>query len=214
MPKLNDRARTRRRQRILEAAEACFARLGFHSTTIADVRTEAGVSTGAVYTYFDNKEAMIRAILEGARDERRARLSAATQTGEGGAQALVLLEWVAEVFTQVGQHRARIDVHLWAEALRDAGVRKLAKGALRDALDAVRGVVAERLSDADRAGGIPVEADAVASVLVAIFLGLEVQRALGLRLDSAAIQRVLAALFADSMPPGSGSTTSAERETT
>jgi TetR/AcrR family transcriptional regulator, transcriptional repressor of aconitase len=55
------RARELRRQEIVEAACRCFARRGVHRTTIRDVQREAGLSAGAVYAYFPNKEELRRA---------------------------------------------------------------------------------------------------------------------------------------------------------
>lgn len=64
MPKLTPATQAARRERILDAAEHCFARTGFHRTTIADICREAGISAGALYVYFDSKEALIAGITE------------------------------------------------------------------------------------------------------------------------------------------------------
>lgn len=189
-----------RRKHILRAAEICFARDGFHNTTIADVREEAGVSTGAIYTYFPNKEAMIRALLEMARDERRRQLEAAMNAGADSTQAVVLLDWVNAIFSVQGRHAARVDVNLWAEALRNPSVKKLAQGALREATQAVSTVVASELASSGMAH--PPDAASVASVLIALFLGLEVQTAVGMRLESGEVLRALALLFADYLSDG------------
>jgi TetR/AcrR family transcriptional regulator, repressor for uid operon len=45
-----------RRTRILDAAETCFVRSGFHRTTMQDVAAEAGMSAGNLYRYFPSKE--------------------------------------------------------------------------------------------------------------------------------------------------------------
>lgn len=62
--------RAEQRQRILAAAAACFARDGFHGTSMQKVCAEAGMSPGALYRYFPSKEAIIAAIVEGERAER------------------------------------------------------------------------------------------------------------------------------------------------
>jgi AcrR family transcriptional regulator len=64
MPKLKPEVQQARSERILDAAEACFARTGFHRTTMHDICKEAGVSPGALYVYFDSKEALFEAIVE------------------------------------------------------------------------------------------------------------------------------------------------------
>ena len=50
-----------RRQQILDAAEACFSRQGFHQTSMQAICSEAGLSPGAVYRYFSSKEDIIAA---------------------------------------------------------------------------------------------------------------------------------------------------------
>jgi len=53
-----------RRAEILDAAERCFARHGFHQTSMQDICTEAGMSAGNLYRYFPSKEAIIAGICE------------------------------------------------------------------------------------------------------------------------------------------------------
>ena len=62
MPKVTDAHRESRREQILIAAWKCFSRNGFHSTSMADVIREAGLSAGAVYLYFRSKDEIIVAV--------------------------------------------------------------------------------------------------------------------------------------------------------
>lgn len=64
MPKLNAATQAARRAHILDAAERCFARAGFHRTSMQDICREAGVSAGALYVYFASKEGLIAGIAE------------------------------------------------------------------------------------------------------------------------------------------------------
>ena len=48
---------------IAEAALAVFAEKGFAATRLDEVAARAGVSKGALYLYFDTKEALFRAVL-------------------------------------------------------------------------------------------------------------------------------------------------------
>jgi AcrR family transcriptional regulator len=43
------------RKRILETATHLFARLGYHKTTIQDIAYHIGMTTGAVFHYYDSK---------------------------------------------------------------------------------------------------------------------------------------------------------------
>lgn len=58
-----------RRNLILDAAERCFVRTGFHRTTMQDVAAEAGMSAGNLYRYFPSKEAIVSGLSERDRDE-------------------------------------------------------------------------------------------------------------------------------------------------
>jgi AcrR family transcriptional regulator len=69
MPKLKPDTQRARRARILDAAEQCFVRSGFHRTTMHDICKEAGISPGALYLYFDSKEALIEGLSERDRAE-------------------------------------------------------------------------------------------------------------------------------------------------
>src|SRR3954454_10042846 len=58
-----------RRDEILEAAERCFVRAGFHQTSMQEICAEAGMSAGNLYRYFPSKEAIISGIAERDRAE-------------------------------------------------------------------------------------------------------------------------------------------------
>jgi AcrR family transcriptional regulator len=64
MPRIAEAARTARREQIIAAGLACFARSGYHAATMADVAVQAGVSKGTPYLYFDSKEALFLALHE------------------------------------------------------------------------------------------------------------------------------------------------------
>jgi len=57
------------RQQILDAAQACFRRNGFHMTSMQDVIAEAGLSVGAVYRDFKGKNEIVEAIALGYADQ-------------------------------------------------------------------------------------------------------------------------------------------------
>ena len=48
--------------RVLDAAEAVFAESGYAGATMAAIAERAGMSTGNVYRYFANKEALFLAL--------------------------------------------------------------------------------------------------------------------------------------------------------
>jgi AcrR family transcriptional regulator len=49
----------RRREQLVSAAAKCFARTGYHRTTIKQIAETAGVSPGLIYTYVKDKDDII-----------------------------------------------------------------------------------------------------------------------------------------------------------
>ncbi len=63
MPKVTEEHVEARRRQILSAALCCFAREGFHRTTMQDIFGESDLIPGAVYSYFKGKDELIAAIV-------------------------------------------------------------------------------------------------------------------------------------------------------
>lgn len=55
---------TDRREEILDAAQRCFARSGFHGASMQEICSEARMSPGGLYRYFPSKESIIAGIAE------------------------------------------------------------------------------------------------------------------------------------------------------
>jgi AcrR family transcriptional regulator len=56
VPKVSEEHRTARREEILDAARRCFGRYGYEGATVARLEEETGLSRGAIFNYFANKE--------------------------------------------------------------------------------------------------------------------------------------------------------------
>jgi AcrR family transcriptional regulator len=59
---LDDKARATRR-RILVEATRLFARQGYHKTTVTDIANAIGMTQGALFHHFPNKEALLEAVV-------------------------------------------------------------------------------------------------------------------------------------------------------
>ena len=58
VPKVSDAHKERRRAQILEGAQRAFARHGYEGTTVAILEEVTGLSRGAIFNYFPNKQAI------------------------------------------------------------------------------------------------------------------------------------------------------------
>ena len=63
------------RERILGAAQKCFIERGFHAASMANIATEARMSAGLMYRDFENKNAIVLAIIERQLQQARAQIA-------------------------------------------------------------------------------------------------------------------------------------------
>src|SRR5437660_1804651 len=131
---------TDRREQILAAAMNCFAKRGFHQTSMHDISAEAGISVGLIYRYFENKEAVISAMADRHKREIQEML-------ERARQAPTLLESLEILFTaHCCENEPRLIsafvVDLYAEASRNPHVADLTRDVLETAMAGVRDLIA------------------------------------------------------------------------
>src|SRR6266446_10921826 len=112
-----------RREQIMRAAMVCFAKHGFHQTSMHDISGEAGISVGLIYRYFENKEAVISAMAARHKEEIQQML-------ERSEEAPSLLESLEILFTaHCCENEPRLVsafiVDLYAEASRNPHVADL-----------------------------------------------------------------------------------------
>jgi AcrR family transcriptional regulator len=63
-PSLRDEQKALTRRRLLDSAEAVFARSGFHGASVEEIAREAGATSGALYSNFASKEDLFLALFE------------------------------------------------------------------------------------------------------------------------------------------------------
>ena len=84
----------RRREEILTAAAALFARRGFHGVTIDDIGAAVGMSGPGIYRHFPGKEAVLSEMLVGISEQLLAEGSRRVVAAADAAGALeALLDW-------------------------------------------------------------------------------------------------------------------------
>jgi len=115
-----DRSRLTRR-RLLDAAAASLAEIGWTATTVAVVAGRAGVSRGAAQHHFPTRESLFEAVIDHITEQRLAELTAAADrlpTGPGRTGAV--LETIVAMYTGPLFHAA---LQVWTAAASEDGLR-------------------------------------------------------------------------------------------
>jgi len=164
-----------RKAQVLNAATECFRRQGFHGASMAQISKAAGMSVGHIYHYFENKEAIIAAIVE--RDllkllSMTQRIRAASTDGDILRAMLDDMQHCTEELTN--DQDAPLMLEIVAEAARNPNVATIVQLADQTARDRLVELVREGLgfrgvscSDSQMEG--PLE------VLYAVFDGLTIR---------------------------------------
>lgn len=176
MPRVSAAHEQEIRDRILAAAARVFSEKGYHSSTIADVVRESGLSVGAIYGHFAGKDELIRLtcnqIAARGFDELAERLAPATTTGERLAIAIRLfVETIDEYDGAPGQITL---VQAWAEAEREPGVREMLAARRERLVGAGRFLISQGMASGELPAWLDV--DAVTRGFLGLLDGLLLQR--------------------------------------
>jgi len=164
-----------RREEILAAAKSCFARAGFHATSMRDIYRECGLSPGAVYNHFASKEEIVLALGEERLREAQARREA-LELIEDPIEAMRLLA-AGTREELVRDEDLLMDLQLAGEALRDESIAEVSRHTFEATLETVVGL----LDRAQMSGHLDasLDTDALARLLIGVFQGVVVQTAIG-----------------------------------
>ena len=77
-----------RRALVLDAARTVFEKLGIEGASIREIAKQAGYTPGAIYSYFENKEAIYGALLAESLERLNAAVDAAGQPAHSPAEQL------------------------------------------------------------------------------------------------------------------------------
>ena len=175
MPKVTQQHRDARREQILAAARRCFLRDGFHATSMQDLFAEAGLSSGAVYSYFASKDDVIVAIAEeNMRGVTEMIRNVATQH-PGRPVGAVLADIMDMVHARDAQDGlGKLTVIVWSEALRNPSLA----ARFTDMVTQIRASLAEVIEQSSQNPPAGVPADILAATLVCLVPGYLLQLAI------------------------------------
>jgi AcrR family transcriptional regulator len=118
-----EQSKANTRERLLTAARTVFARRGFHGASVEEIASEAGYSTGALYSNFDGKEDLFLALMDREIDAHAreiaqavgARASVAERARGGAEQWMTMIDREPELLL--------LFMEFWAYGVRDARMR-------------------------------------------------------------------------------------------
>ena len=169
---VNEHARMERRQLILTGARACFIQRGFHASSISEIATAAGVSNANIYQYFENKDALILALID---EDMKSDLALIHRISASPLRRDDLRHILAPLFrTEEGRNLAILRCEFASEAARNPVVGRLAARSETLGLQAMQWGI--RVAQAN--GTVPeaIDAETTAPVLAYLFDGLLRQR--------------------------------------
>src|SRR5580692_10176637 len=115
-----EQSRANTRDRLLAAARSVFARSGFHGASVEEIASEAGFSTGALYSNFESKEDLFLVLMEAEIEAHASEISEAVRAkasvaerATGGAR-----QWMAMIERE--PESLLLFMEFWAYGVRDA----------------------------------------------------------------------------------------------
>jgi AcrR family transcriptional regulator len=100
---------------IAAAAEEVFAERGLHSAHVGDIARRAGVAVGTLYNHYEDRDALLAALLRDRGDELVATFDSALASGEGKSLERRLRAFVDAYFAFFAKHRPYFRVLLEGE---------------------------------------------------------------------------------------------------
>ena len=183
------------RDRILSAAQTCFAERGFHAASMASIAETAGMSPGLIYRYFESKSQIIQGIV------RRQNELLLEQFEAWRDQPVDMAENIFQGYYQCAgtDDDSRLSpallLEIWAEASRDPNIAE-ATAELDRAVDAA---IARWLTMPRAQGGAGLDAERIPGrvlMLRCVFEGLKTRQARQPELDPDLLRAALEDGFA------------------
>jgi AcrR family transcriptional regulator len=199
MPKVSEAHAEARRLQIIEAACICFARKGFHASTIQEICSTAGLSAGAVYSYFSGKNELIHALVNESVKSNEALFKEVAAKPTVRESFCELTRFFLENLESgcnagdVSYDSARIKVGLWAESVRDTEFLGELQKSYTLAIDALAAIVSRGQERREISPSLdPVS---VAQTFLSLLEGFTLQRAFDGTIDRDRYMAVVETLF-------------------
>jgi AcrR family transcriptional regulator len=193
MPKVTDDYRAERRREIASAALRCFARKGFEGTSMADIIAESGLSAGAIYLHYKNKQDLVGQVVLDVLRGRSADLIGIAALDPLPEPAEVVRIFVTGMTRELGGEG--ILVQVWAIAAREPALAEL----ITELIDELSRLFSTYFAAWFRQGGLDREqaderAARIVPVIISICQGYVLQAAILPGFDAATYLAAVAAI--------------------
>ena len=160
---------SRKKAEILDAAARCFARDGFHAASIASICAEAEISPGHLYHYFENKEAIVGAIIESYLEVATSRFRRVMSSDDIVGALVAEVEAVSARKEDLPKRRLKLE--MMAEAGRNQAIAELVAEHTRS----FRAMLVDLLRDAQARGQVDpgLEVETAAAMLLSVIDGVQ-----------------------------------------
>ncbi len=179
MPRISKEREAAVRRRIFEAAISVFERRGFARASMTAIAEEAGLSSGAIYTYFGSKEELFLATFGSlVEDQERALTEAIAHSPETSQAIELAVDYMTQVVAGGGDFRgagANFLLHAWASADQNEALRAMLLHRREQAGALARTVIGGAISRGELAPDL--DADGLALAITSMLDGLFLQRA-------------------------------------
>ena len=108
--KLRDRLREVTYDAILNAAAKVFAEQGLHAAKMEAIAAEAGVAVGTLYNHFNDRKALVEALVAARREKLLGKLDAALAAGKGQPFGEQLRLFIGALVEHLETHRALLTI--------------------------------------------------------------------------------------------------------
>jgi AcrR family transcriptional regulator len=159
---------------------ACFARQGYHATSMDDVVRESGLSVGAIYSYFPSKEELFLALIDDRNEQTLAYLNDLfRRPGPMADKTREAVDYFFGLLTDELVSLARVNVEFMTEAAKSPKV----KARQERRCESVRQFMRWLLTEAQHQGDVrkDVDVDSAAELMLALNEGILLLSVGGLR---------------------------------
>lgn len=138
-----------RKTQILEAATKVFTKHGFNNARMDDIVAESGLSKGALYWYFDSKEAIIISILDQTFDWETTHIRELLDSEDSAQKKLeVFIETTIKDLEKM-KPLMPIFLDFWSLSVRKKSINRAIKGYYQNYLDLIEPIIEQGIKQGE-----------------------------------------------------------------